>query len=193
MTNLDPRQALTRNQLAIVEAGAAALRESRTRTIKHWLAARAAWNTLRDAARQFVGNTNEGREALNHGAKQFRRNHSLAVLIGWREPEYAPFSRYNNLCDEFCSRLEQLWPELANMDRRTRRAACWLFENQHDVLRWLNSARLSQWGRNHLTHPTTIRASWERAHSPSPEEQRRIEEEQRRVSTILASRNKLLY
>ena len=46
---------------------------------------------------------------------------------------------------------------------------------------------------NHLTHPTTIRASWERAHSPSPEEQRRIEEEQRRVSTILASRNKLLY
>jgi hypothetical protein len=193
MTNLDPRQALTPDQLAIVEAGAAALREDRMRTIKHWLAAGAAWKTLHDGARQFVGKTNEGRDALNYGAKQFRRNNSLAVLIGWRAPVYAPFSGYNDLCDDVCSRLEQLWPELANIDRRTRSAACWLFENQHDVLRWLNSALVSQWERNPLTHPMTIRERWERAHSPSPEEHQCIEEEQRRVSMILASRNKLLY
>jgi len=193
MTNLDPRQALTPDQLAKVEAGAAALCENRTRTIKHWLAAGAAWKTLREGARQFVGNTNQGRDALNHGAKQFRRNNSLAVLIGWRGPEYAPFSSYNDLGDDVCSRLEQLWPELAIIDHRTRSAACWLFENQHDVLRWLNSARVSPWERNHLTHPTTIRERWEHAHSPSPEEHRRIEEEQRRVSMILASRNRLLY
>jgi hypothetical protein len=91
MTTLDPREALTPDQLAIVEAGAAALRDNRVRTVEHWLAAGAAWDTLYDGAQHFVSTTKEGRDAWNHAVRQYSRI--------WRQPEYAPFRRYFVLAD----------------------------------------------------------------------------------------------
>jgi len=58
--------------------------------------------------------------------------------------------------------LEQPWPQLTKIDRKTRMDAIWLFEQEDLVQTWL--ATLSQKERDQWGHPTTIRRHYEKRH-----------------------------
>jgi hypothetical protein len=58
--------------------------------------------------------------------------------------------------------LEQPWPNLTKIDRKTRKDAIWLFEQQDTVQAW--RATLSQDRRDRWSHPSTLRRHYEQRH-----------------------------
>jgi hypothetical protein len=73
----DPRQALTADQLAMVEAGEHALGEIRTRTVTHWLSAGCAWRALQEQA-MYLSNSNQP------GGRRYSETYSR-LEQPWRE------------------------------------------------------------------------------------------------------------